>query len=284
MQEDKKKKKVTRIMKVTLDEDEFEKYDKGLTHSDSGLRNESGRLSALPDIAPVSEDDLPRRTVVRTQEVYVQPKEPTLLQMVWRDMKNTIAREVSDSINDPQKREEIISKVKWAWYEYIKPLFSSEKEAEPRYVTKAERLMAQKKQQMKVVYKVETVNENQEHIVVTGEQAEQLVNAMRQKAQELTAMIFLLSNIVVKDKKSDTDYILEESFLKQLLSEETTSTMRSLVEHRQLLDAGTALCFEDWLNGYIRTGDQCVPIPAMIGSSELIKNEKPKSSVPEQGE
>ena len=65
MPEDKKKKKVTRIMKVTLDEDEFEKYDKGLTHSDSGLRNESGRLSALPDIAPVSEDDLPRRFVHR---------------------------------------------------------------------------------------------------------------------------------------------------------------------------------------------------------------------------
>ena len=112
--------------------------------------------------------------------------------------------------------------------------------------------------------------------MVTGEQAEQLINAMRQKAQELTSMIYLLSSIVVKDEKSDTDYVLGESFLKQLLSEEATSTMRSLVEHRQLLDAGTALCFEDWLSGYIRTGDQCVPIPAMIRTPD--ENAKNTSS------
>lgn len=138
MPEDKKKKKVTRIMKVTLDEDEFEKYDKGLTHSDSGLRNESGRLSALPDIAPVSEDDLPRRTVVRTQKVYVQPKEPTLGQMVKREIKYAIADEVYDAINDPRKRAIIISRAKRFWREYIRPLFSSDEKDEPRYTTKAE--------------------------------------------------------------------------------------------------------------------------------------------------
>lgn len=284
MPEDKKKKKVTRIMKVTLDEDEFEKYDKGLTHSDSGLRNESGRLSALPDIAPVSEDDLPRRTVVRTQKVYVQPKEPTLGQMVKREIKYAIADEVYDAINDPRKRAIIISRAKRFWREYIRPLFSSDEKDEPRYTTKAEQIMAQKQQQAEVVYQVETVNENRERIVVTGEQAEQLVNAMRQKARELTSMIYLLSNIVVKDEKSDTDYVLEESFLKQLLSEEATNTMRSLVEHRQLLDAGTALCFEDWLSGYIRTGDQRVPIPAMTGKSESTADENMKCSVPEQEE
>lgn len=52
-----KPKKETRIMKVTLDADEFEKFDQGITHSDNGLRNEKGRLSALPDIAPVTDDD-----------------------------------------------------------------------------------------------------------------------------------------------------------------------------------------------------------------------------------
>lgn len=263
-------------MKVTLDEDEFEKYDKGQTHSDSGLRNESGRLSALPDIAPVSEEDLPRRTVVRTQKVYVQPKEPPFGQMLKREIKHAIADEVCDAINDPRKRAIIISRAKRLWHEYIKPLFASDEKAEPKYTTKAEQLMAQRQQQPEVVYQVETVNENQERIVVTGEQAEQLINAMRQKAQELTSMIYLLSSIVVKDEKSDTDYVLGESFLKQLLSEEATSTISSLVEHRQLLDAGTALCFEDWLSGYIRTGDQRVPIPAMIRTPD--ENAKNTSS------
>ena len=73
-----------------------------------------------------------------------------------------------------------------------------------------------------------------------------------------------MSNIVVKDEKSDTDSVLEEEFLKKLLSEEATSTMKSLLEQRQILDAGTILFFEDWLSGYIRTGEQRVPIPAMI--------------------
>ena len=46
MADNPKKKQVTRTMKVTMDEDEFEKYDKGITHSDKGLRDEKGKLSA----------------------------------------------------------------------------------------------------------------------------------------------------------------------------------------------------------------------------------------------
>ena len=65
-------KKETRIMKVTMDKAEFEKYDKGITHSDNGLRNDRGRLSALPDIEPISESDLPERKIIRQETVYVE--------------------------------------------------------------------------------------------------------------------------------------------------------------------------------------------------------------------
>ena len=27
------------------------------------------------------------------------------------------------------------------------------------------------------------------------------------------------------------------------------------------MDEGTAICFEDWLSGYVRNGEQRVPIP-----------------------
>lgn len=268
MPEKKKKKKVTRIMKVTLDEDEFEKYDKGVTHSANGLRNDSGQLSALPDISPVSDDELPKRTVVRTREVYVQPKEPSLGQMLKYEAKRAVADVVYDAIYDPRKRAIIFSKAKRFWTEYIKPLFASGERTEPRNTTRAEQLITQAHQQPDVVYEVEKINENHERVVVTGEQAEHLINAMSQDAQRLAAMIFLLSNIVVRDEKTDTDYVLEENYLRQLLSEETTSTMRSLLGHRQLLDAGTALCFEDWLAGYIRAGDQRVPVPVMPENSD----------------
>ena len=46
-------------MKVTMDADEFEKFDKGKIYSNHGLRNEKGKISVLPDIAPVDEDDYP---------------------------------------------------------------------------------------------------------------------------------------------------------------------------------------------------------------------------------
>lgn len=258
---DKSKKKETRIMKVTMDADEFEKFDNGETHSDKGVRNDCGKLSALPDISPVSESDLPLRTVVRTQKVYVQPEKSTLVQIVKREVKYAIADEAYDAIADPRKRAILIGRIKYFWREYVKPLFDTERKDEPKYRTKVEQIMAQRQQQTEIAYQVETVNENQERIIVTGEQAEKLVGAMRQKAKELSAMIYLLSNICVKDEKTDSEYILEEAYIKQLLSEESTSTMKTLVAHRQLLDESTALCVDDWLAGYVRNGEQLVPIP-----------------------
>lgn len=50
MADNPKKKKVTRTMKVTMDEDEFEKYDKGITHSDKGLRDKKGKVNAVLEL------------------------------------------------------------------------------------------------------------------------------------------------------------------------------------------------------------------------------------------
>lgn len=115
--------------------------------------------------------------------------------------------------------------------------------------------------------------------MVTGEQAEQLVATMRQKAKELYAMIYLLSNITVKDEKTDSENTLEDAYIKQLLSEEATSTMKTLVAHRQLLDEGTAICFDDWLNGHVRNGDQRIPIPIRIEGSQSNIHEKHMESI-----
>lgn len=268
------KKKETRIMRVTMDADEFSKFDKGKTHSDKGVRSEGGKLSALPDIAPVSESDLPQKTVYRTR--YVERREPSLWQMVKRDMAEAITDFVKDVITDPRKRTILVRKAKQIWSDYVKPFFSSEEE-QP-YRTKAEQLLAENKQQTTVTYQVETVNERHERIVVSGEQAQQLIMAMQQEAKKLAAMIYVLSNISIKDDKTDEERVLEQAYIKQLVSEEATSTMRSLIAHRQLLEKRTAVCFEDWLNGYIRNGDQIIPIPARIESTSTA-NETPLEGV-----
>ena len=257
MAEDKKKE--TRIMRVTMDADEFSKFDKGETYSAKGVRGKGGKLSALPDIAPVSESDLPKRTVYRTR--YVERREPSLRQMIKRDIVVALTDAAVDAIADPRKRAIMARKVKRIWNEHVKPFLFSEKQP---CQTKAERLLAESKQQASIIYQVETVNEQHERIVVSGEQAQQLITAMQQEAKRLASMIYILSNISIKDDKADEERILEQAYIRQLVSEEAMGTMRLLIEHRQLLGESTAACFEDWLKGYIRNGDQRIPIPAGI--------------------
>lgn len=267
-----KKKKETRIMKVTMDADEFAKFDKGETHSNKGVRNNKGKLSALPDIAPVSERDLPRRQVVKTQKIYVE-KKPSVMQELGREIGYTVLDVAVDALRDPYVRRELGHKAKRFWRNKIKPLFTSH---ESRKDSPKKALQPSvRRQQVDVEYQVETVNGNNERIVVTGEQAELMIDAMRKKARELASMIYLLSNIVVKDEKTDAECVLEENFIKQLVSDEATRAMKTLIAHRQLLDENTAICFDDWLNGYIRNDGRRIPVPIMIeGKSPTIASEQ----------
>ena len=80
-------------------------------------------------------------------------------------------------------------------------------------------------------------------------------------------MIYLLSNIVVKDDKTQEEYVIEQAYIKQLVSEESRNTMEMLIANRQLLDEGTAICFSDFLSGYIRNGKQRIAIPVSINGT-----------------
>ena len=59
------KKKETRIMRVTMDADEFSKFDKGETYSKNGIRRKGGSISTFVDIAPPSESDLPQKLFIK---------------------------------------------------------------------------------------------------------------------------------------------------------------------------------------------------------------------------
>ena len=83
----------------------------------------------------------------------------------------------------------------------------------------------------------------------------------REEAKRLSAMIYLLSKITVKNEKTQEEYVIEQAYIKQLLSEESRNTMEMLVANTQLLDEGSAICFSDFLNGYVRNGNQLIAIP-----------------------
>ena len=256
----------SRIMRVSMTKDEFKKFDEGETHSNNGVRTKKGSLSALPDIEEISEDDLPTREVVRTEIVYedryIEPAEPTWGERLAEGTANVIV----DILTDPEVQESIGLLFKALWHYKVKPKISSAvqrmKEAS-KGETKASKLVAAQPQKQNIRYEFEMTNENAEKVVVSGETAEKLVMAMRQKAKELSAMIFLLSNIEIKDEKSESEYMLEQSYIKELVSEEAEHTMRVLVANKQILDKETVICFTDFLDGYLRNGELRIQVPAL---------------------
>lgn len=270
MAEKSKREKETRIMKVTMDADEFEKYDKGETHSDSGLRNEAGRLSALPDIAPISDDDLPQVEIVKTETVYVQPAELTTGERVGSAVGDFACNVIADVINDPEIQEMVGNLLKAIWKYKVSPKiegFIQRIKGENKPKAAPSSPTTKWKTKAEAICEGEKIGEKQNKIVVTTEEANQLLAITREESRKLAAMIYLLSNICIKDSKTDEDLILEKSYIKQLVSDEATNTMRMLLDNRQLLDESTAICFSDFLDGYLRNGNQKIPIPQILDES-----------------
>lgn len=265
------KKKVTRVMQVTMDEDEFDKYDRGETHSDSGLRNESGRLSALPDIAPIKDEDLPQREVIVYQDRYLEPEKPTVGQRIAEGTVNVIFDVLSDS--EVQESLHMLASVFWHYKvkpgikKTIRKIKGEDKlKIKDKKVVEIEPAKSNTTDVQRGTIEIDEsapTMDSSETFVVNGEQAELIVAETRRKAKELSAMIYLLSNLCIKDEKSNEEHIIEQSCIKQLVSDEATNTMKILTKNRQLhlIDDEIALLFTDFLNGYVRNGEQLVPIP-----------------------
>lgn len=248
----------TRIMKVTMHPEEFEKFDKGITHSNSGLRNEKGHMSVQPDIAPVSYEDLPHHEIVRTETIYVDREPPR--SGLGSIIGHAVAEAVTEVLRDPEVQEGLAMLGKAFWYYKVKPRIDNAIQwlkSDKKFETKASRLMESSKVRVDTSYEIEVAGK----ITVSGEDAEKLVAAVREEAKRLSAMIYLLSKITVKNEKTQEEYVIEQAYIKQLLSEESRNTIEMLVANTQLLDEGSAICFSDFLNGYVRNGNQLIAIP-----------------------
>ena len=259
------KKKVTRVMRVTMDEEEFDKFDRGETHSDSGLRNEAGRLSALPDIAPVEETDLPERKVVVYQDRYLGQDETTIGQKLAAG----VAQTVVEILCNPEVQEAFCMLASTFWHYKAMPKIQgiiSKMNGENQPYAKAERILEKEHtkaqnvvdhQEISQLEEASPNDENSANFIVNEEQAQMLVTEARKKAKELSAMIFLLSNLCIKDEKSDEERVIEQSYIKRLVSEEAHTTMKLLIENRQLdiVDEETVRSFDIFLKGYLRNGE-----------------------------
>jgi len=80
----------------------------------------------------------------------------------------------------------------------------------------------------------ETGTRKQEKIIVTKKEAEKLVYELREEARKLAAMIYIVSNLSVKDEKSNNEIEIEQSYIKQLITEESIATMELILNNWEL--------------------------------------------------
>lgn len=231
-------KMVTRKMNVTMSEDEFNKFDKGETHSNKGLRDDKGKLSALPDIETIPDNELSKDASSGSSS----------------DKSKVIT--ALEFLNEHPEIANLLIKAGAKIISKIKMIVTNRKSKKQINTVQVETVV-----QNDNSVSASEINDSQGKIVVNPEQFDQMISALKTKVQELTTMIYTLSNIIVLDDKTDEVYMLEQNCLKELASEESRKTMKSLLENKALLDNETTLLFSDYLNGYIRHDNELIPIP-----------------------
>ena len=250
------KEKETRLMKVTMDADEFEKFDKGKIYSNHGLRNEKGKISVLPNIAPVDKDDYPIKKENYTESFDQDWNEASENGSWGEKIVIGLADIIVDILNDPEVKENLKMFAKNYWYYKIKPNFKEIVQRIRRKETQKSTFITtdvDENSRVKIALLCETGTRKQEKIIVTKEEAEKLVYELREEARKLAAMIYIVSNLSVKDEKSDNEIEIEQSYIKQLVTEESIATMELILNNRELpiVDNKTVQVFDDFLKKHI---------------------------------
>ena len=259
----------TRTMNVTMSQDDFKKLDSGELRSNHGLRDSSGHIKASLDISYISENELSQREAVRTETVYKEsPVSSPMAQALVRATGATM--EIwGDILSDPEVKKSVSDLIHVLWHYKVQPKIQDTIDrikgisqpqhpfSEQVFQTKAEQILSSQ------AIVPDSKDTSFEPIPVTNEQAAFLLAKTKESASELTRLIYLLSNIVVKDDVTAEEYSLEQSYIKELLSESSVSTMTFLLQNRQLgiIDDKTALLFSDVLEGYVSDGQQRIPLP-----------------------
>ncbi|MEF2730324.1 MAG: hypothetical protein U0O35_07930 [Faecalibacterium sp.] len=258
----------TRTMNVTMSQDDFKKLDSGELRSNHGLRDSSGHIKASLDISYISENELSQREAVRTETVYKEsPVSSPMAQALVRATGATM--EIwGDILSDPEVKKSVSDLIHVLWHYKVQPKIQDTIDrikgisqpqpprSEQVFQTKAEQILSSQ------TIVPDSKDTSFEPIPVTNEQAAFLLAKTKESASELTRLIYLLSNIVVKDDVTAEEYSLEQSYIKELLNESSVSTMTFLLQNRQLgiIDDKTALLFSDVLEGYVSDGQQRIPL------------------------
>lgn len=272
------KKKMNVIFK---DEEEYQKFKNGKTHSKKGLRTEDGKLSSLPDIEEIKEDE----------ECYYASEPLTSasqLEMgVGRQIMYAILKGlyegVREVLSDEQNRQAIallaknwwdgkaVPKIKKGWHD-VKGFVTDIKIGE----TKASKLLKEKKSTEVIeadcveVIAAEKVQDNRQR--VTPAEYQQQVDQIRMLAMLLADRIKKLSNSCVdSDKMTDEEYRIQQNEIKELTADEVMNSVKLLVVHESFsLDEPTIKMFSEFISGNLIVEGELIPIETVRDSRARI--------------
>ena len=115
--------------------------------------------------------------------------------------------------------------------------------------------------EVEVVYDVGVMCRDGTRIALPDEKAAQLLGRMREKAEGLAAMMHAWAEIAEKEEKSEGERLLDELCRKHLLTDDVRRSVETLVTNRHLLDPGTAKTLAAFLDGNLIGVGRQFPIP-----------------------
>lgn len=261
------KKKMNVIFK---DEEEYQKFKKGETHSKKGLRTEDGKLSSLPDIEEIEEEDFEDVAVTEPQ------LEIGLGEQIVYAILEGLYEGVKEVLSDEQNRQAIAALAKNWWMGKAVPGIKSSWNGIKEFVqdiksgeTKASKLLRESKSTNIVeaanveVMDSETLKSNKQKI--SPEEYAQQVDQIKILAILLADRIKKLSNSCIDlDDMSDEEYILQQKEIKELTTDEVMNSVKLLVMNERFsLDDSTVEMFSEFISGNLIVNGELLPIEAV---------------------
>lgn len=261
---------------VFKDEEEYQKYKSGKTHSDKGLRTEDGKLSSLPDIEELDEDeDIP------VQEIQI--KEPGIAEQILYSVLEGLIEATKEFLSDEENRKAIAALAKNWWngkalpgirksVESVKSIAHGVKTGE----TKAARIVESKKNKVdsSIIVKndISEKKEKSQKNKVSAEEYEQQIKQVQVLAVLLADRIKKLSNSVIdEDQMTEDEYILQQNEIKELTTEEIMNTIKLLVATEGFsLDDSTKQLFSEFILGNLIVNNERIPIETIGERRETV--------------
>lgn len=265
---------VVRKMNVKLKKEEYQKLINGEIHSDNGLRNKDGKLSSLPDIEDIPDEDEDYSSSNYSGS-YEEDSGDAIVELIISGLIIGIA-----ILSDEEKRKAIKN---W-WTNKVVPMVKnttstiSRKAGKSTKAVKAFVSSKNKKEKQLVKKDVKTAEivdmsadlastekqkKNTEEFkkFISGEEAQQQIQDIKNLATLLAGKIKEFSESYVREDLTPEEQIEQQTIIKELTSKEVKNSMQMLIENKNfMLEESTSRIFSDFLSGNIIVNGKVISI------------------------